>query len=156
MKKFLLSLTLMLATMAAWAEDGFYVVTTSGEQAGFIFSEQPVWTYEGDNLVITCLNNTVEYPMADVDCLYFDEIGSTTPTTGITEVKNAELIRFVSNGVELSGFAANTTVTIYNLQGQQVGAYRTDGSGSLNISLADSEQGIYIIHANKSTIKIKK
>ena len=84
MKKFLLSLTLMLATVAAWAEDGFYVVTTSGEQAGFIFSEQPVWTYEGDNLVITCMNNTVEYPMADVDCIYFDEIGSSSPT-GIAE-----------------------------------------------------------------------
>lgn len=155
MKKFLLSLTLMLATVAAWAEDGFYVVTTSGEQAGFIFSEQPVWTCEGDNLVITCMNNTVEYPMADVDCIYFDEIGSSSPT-GITEVKNAELVRFVSDGVELTGFAANTPVTIYNLQGQLVGTYSTDGSGSLNISLADREQGIYIIHANKSTLKIKK
>ena len=155
MKKFLLSLTLMLATVAAWAEGGFYVVTTSGEQVGFIFSEQPEWTYEGDNLVITCMNNTVEYPMADVDCIYFDEIGSSSPT-GITEVKNTELMRFVKDGVELSGFAAYTTVTIYNLQGQQIGAYRTDGSGSLNISLADREQGIYIIKANKSTLKIKK
>ena len=155
MKKFLLSLTLMLATVAAWAEDGFYVVTTSGEQAGFIFSEQPVWTCEGDNLVITCMNNTVVYPMDDVDCIYFDEIGSSSPT-GITEVKNAELIRFVKDGVELSGFAAYTTVTIYNLQGQLVGTYSTDGSDSLNISLADREQGIYIIKANKSTLKIKK
>ena len=156
MKKFLLSLTLMLASVAAWAEAGFYVVTTSGEQAGFIFGDQPVWTFEGDNLVITCMNNTVEYPMADVDCIYFDEVDSTSPTTGITEVKNTELIRFVSDGVELSGFAANTMVTIYNLQGQQMGVYRTDLSGNLNISLANYEQGIYIIHANKSTIKIKK
>ena len=87
--------------------------------------------------------------------IYFDEIGSSSPT-GITEVKNTELMRFVKDGVELSGFAAYTTVTIYNLQGQQIGAYRTDGSGSLNISLADREQGIYIIKANKSTLKIKK
>ena len=145
----------MLATVAAWAEDGFYVVTTSGETAGFIFSEQPVWTCEGDNLVITCMNNTVVYPMDDVDCIYFDEIGSSSPT-GITEVKNTELMRFVRDGVELTGFAAYTTVTIYNLQGQLVGTYRTDGSGSLNISLADREQGIYIIKANKSTLKIKK
>ena len=156
MKKFLLSLTLMLAMVAAWAEDGFYVVTISGEQAGFIFSEQPVWTYEGDNLVITCMNNTVEYPIADVDCIYFDEIGSTTPSTGVTEVRNTELVRFVRDGVELSGFAAFTTVTIYNLQGQLVGTYRTDETGSLNISLADREQCIYIIKANKSTLKIKK
>ena len=47
-------------------------------------------------------------------------------------------------------------VTVCNLQGLQLGAYRTNESGSLNISLADREQGIYLIHANKSTIKIKK
>ena len=154
MKKFLLSLTLMLASMAAWAEAGFYVVTTSEEQVGYVFTEEPVWTVEGDNLVITSLKATVEYPMSDIARIYFDEV-SEVPS-GITEVQNTELIRFVGDGVELTGFAANTIVTVCNLQGQLLGAYRTNESGSLSISLADREQGIYLIHANKSTIKIKK
>ena len=153
MKKFLLSLTLMLATVAAWAEDGFYVVTTSGERTCYLFEDKPVLTFEGDNLVITCLGDAVIYRMSDLDCMLFVE---DQPATKITEVKNAELVRFAGDGVELSGFAANTPVTIYNLQGQLVGTYRTDESGSLNISLADREQGIYIIKANKSTLKIKK
>ena len=153
MKKILLSLTLMLATLAAWAEAGFYVVTTTGVRTGFIFSEEPVWTFEGDILVIAGIETAVEYPMADVARIYCDDVAT---MTGITEVDNTELIRCDGDGVELSGFAANTTVTIYNLQGQHVGTYRTDESGSLNISLADRGHGIYIIHANKSTLKIKK
>ena len=153
MKKFLLSLTLMLATVAAWAEDGFYVVTTSGERTCYLFEDNPVLTFEGDNLVVTCLGDAVIYRMSDLDRMQFVE---EQPTTRITEVRNTELVRFVRDGVELSGFAANTTVTIYNLQGQLVGTHSTDGSGSLNISLADREQGIYIIKANKSTLKIKK
>ncbi len=153
MKKFLLSLTLMLAMVTVWAEDGFYVVTTSGDRTYYLFEDQPVLTYEGDNLVITCLGDAVIYPMSDLDRMQFVE---DQPSTKLTEIKNAELVRFAGDGVELSGFAAYTTVTIYNLQGQQIGAYSTDGSGSLNISLADREQGIYIIKANKSTLKIKK
>lgn len=153
MKKFVLSLTLMLVSVAAWAEAGFYVVTNDGDQTGFVFSNEPVWTFEGDNLVITGLETTVEYPMADVARIYFDDVST---TTGISEVKSNELIRFIGDGVELTGFAPNTMVTVCNLQGQQIGAYRIDESGSLNISLANREQGIYIIKANKSTIKIKK
>ena len=153
MKKFLLSLTLMLATVAAWAEDGFYVVTTSGERTCYLFEDKPVLTFEGDNLVITCLGDAVIYRMSDLDHMEFVE---DQPVTKLTEVKDIELVRFVGDGVELSGFAAYTTVTIYNLQGQLVGTYSTDESGSLNISLADREQGIYIIKANKSTLKIKK
>jgi hypothetical protein len=154
MKKFLLSLTLMLASMAAWAEAGFYVVTNSEEQVGYVFTEEPVWTVEGDNLVITSLKATVEYPMSDIARIYFDEV-SEVPS-GITEVQNTELIRFVGDGVELTGFAANTVITVYNLQGQQVATYRTGDAGSLNLSLDGLDQGIYIIKANKSTIKIKK
>jgi hypothetical protein len=153
MKKFLLSLTLMLATVAAWAEGGFYVVTTSGDRTYYLFEDEPVLTFEGDNLVITCLGDAVIYPMSDLELMQFDE---DQHATKLTEIKNAELVRFAGDGVELSGFAAYTTVTIYNLQGQLVGTYRTDESGSLNISLADREQGFNIIKANKSTLKIKK
>lgn len=153
MKKILLSLTLMLASVAAWAEAGFYVVTNNESQTGFVFSNEPVWTFEGNILVISGIEAIVEYPMDNVARIYFDDVSS---ATGISEVKSNELIRFVGDGVELTGFAANTVVTVCNLQGQQIGAYRIDDSGSLYISLADREQGIYIIKANKSTIKIKK
>ena len=154
MKKFFLSLTLMLAMVTAWAEDGFYVVTTSGDMTCYLFVDEPVLTFEGDNLVITCLDDAVIYSMSDLDRMYFDEV-SDVPS-GINEVQNTELVRFAGDGVELSGFAASTTVTIYNLQGQLMGTYSTDEWGSLNISLADREQGFYIIKANKSTLKIKK
>lgn len=153
MKKFLLSLTLMLASMAAWAEAGFCVVTNGGYTVGYVFTDEPVWTFEGENLVITTVEGSVEYPMSEVAQIVF---GDNAPVSGLTEVSVDELIRVNHGGVELAGFAANTVVSVYNLQGQQLGAYRTSQSGSLNISLADREQGIYLIHANKSTIKIKK
>ena len=154
MKKFLLSLTLMVASFAAWAETGFYIEDYQGNRVGYYFVDEPVWTFQGDNLVITTVEYAVEYPMDDVARIYFDDVSDIQ--SSVTEVKVDELIRIIPDGVELSGFAANTTVTAYNLQGQLVGTYRTDESGSLNISLADREQGFYIIKANKSTLKIKK
>ena len=152
MKKLLLSLTILLAPLVSWAEAGFYVATTSGTRVSFLFSEQLVWTYEGENLVVSTIDSSVEYPMSEVDMIYFDDVVATS----LTDVQDNERIRFVRNGVELSGFAANTTVSVYNLQGHQVGAYLTDASGSLNLYLDGFDQGIYIIQANKSTIKIKK
>ena len=152
MKKFILSLTLVFASLAAWAEAGFYVEDSQGVLVGYVFMDQPVWTFEGDNLVISTVGGSVQYPMSDVAKVFFRDV---TPT-GLLELDIDEMIRVIPDGVELSGFAANTLVTIHNLQGQQLGAYRTSQSGSLNISLADREQGIYLIHANKSTIKIKK
>ena len=152
MKKFILSLTLVFASLAAWAEAGFYVEDSQGVLVGYVFMDQPVWTFEGDNLVISTVGGTVQYPMSNVAKVFF---GDVTPT-GLLELDVDEMIRVIPDGVELTGFAANTLVTIHNLQGQQLGAYRTSQSGSLTISLADREQGIYLIHANKSTIKIKK
>ena len=152
MKKFILSLTLVFASLAAWAEAGFYVEDSQGVLVGYVFMDQPVWTFEGDNLVISTVGGSVQYPMSDVAKVFF---GDVTPT-GLLELDVDEMIRVIPDGVELTGFAANTVVTIHNLQGQQLGAYRTSQSGSLTISLADREQGIYLIHANKSTIKIKK
>ena len=152
MKKFILSLTLVFASLAAWAEAGFYVEDSQGVLVGYVFMDQPVWTFEGDNLVISTVGGTVQYPMSDVAKVFF---GDVTPT-GLLELDVDEMIRVIPDGVELTGFAANTVVTIHNLQGQQLSAYRTSQSGSLTISLADREQGIYLIHANKSTIKIKK
>ena len=152
MKKFILSLTLVFASLAAWAEAGFYVEDSQGVLVGYVFMDQPVWTFEGDNLVISTVGGSVQYPMSDVAKVFF---GDVTPT-GLLELDVDEMIRVIPDGVELTGFAANTLVTIHNLQGQQLGVYRTSQSGSLNISLADREQGIYLIHANKSTIKIKK
>ena len=152
MKKFLLSLTLMVASLAAWAEAGFYVMDNQGVCVEYVFLDQPSWTFEGNNLVITTVESSVEYPMDDVAKIVFDDIVH----TGLNEVKVDEMIRFVNGGVELAGFAANTAVTVYNLQGQQVATYRTGKAGSLNLSLDGLDQGIYIIKANKSTIKIKK
>ena len=152
MKKFILSLTLVFASLAAWAEAGFYVEDSQGVLVGYVFMDQPVWTFEGDNLVISTVGGSVQYPMSDVDKVFF---GDVTPT-GLLELDVDEMIRVIPDGIELTGFAVNTVVTIHNLQGQQLGAYRTSQSGSLTISLADREQGIYLIHANKSTIKIKK
>ena len=152
MKKFILSLTLMVASLAAWAETGFYVVDYQGNCVGYAFLSEPSWTFEGDNLVITTVEGSVEYPMDGVAQIVFNDI----VPTGLKEFQVDEMIRFVNGGVELAGFAANTVVSVYNLQGQQVATYRTGEAGSLNLSLDGLDQGIYIIKANKSTIKIKK
>ena len=152
MKKFILSLTLMVASLAAWAETGFYVVDYQGNRVGYAFLSEPSWTFQGDNLVITTVEGSVEYPMDGVAQIVFDDI----VPTGLNELNGDEFIRFVNGGVELAGFAANTVITVYNLQGQQMATYRTGDAGSLNLSLDGLDQGIYIIKANKSTIKIKK
>ena len=153
MKKILLSLLLMLAaTASAWADEGVIVQTTDGEEVGYIFDNEPVFTYEGDNLVVTSADANATYPMDEVAKVYFGDIAN----TGVAEVANKQVVRFVQDGVELSGFAAGTAVSVYDLNGRLVSSLRTRADGTLNVSLAACEPGIYIIKADKSTLKIKK
>ena len=149
MKKILLSLTLMLVSLAAWAEAGFCVVTNGGYTVGYVFTDEPVWTFEGENLVITTVEGSVEYPMSEVAQIVF---GDNAPVSGLTEVSVDELIRVNHGGVELAGFAANTVVSVYNLQGQVV------ATGKDNVGLSHLSRGIYVVHGRNgshvTTIKV--
>ena len=151
MRRVLLIFTLMLVSAVAWAEDGVVVETRGGVTVGYVFSETPVITYEGLDLVVTTSKTTAQYPIDDLARVYFDDVS----ITAINEVASKQIIRVVNDVVEMTGFAAGTVVNVYDINGRQIVAHQTDANGALTLSLAGCNQGVLIIKAGKSTLKVK-
>ena len=97
--------------------------------------------------MVTSSDANATYPMDLIAKVFFGDI----TTTGIAEVANKQVVRFVNDGMELSGFAAGTAVSVYDLNVRHVSSLRTRADGTLNVSLAACEASIYIIKADKIT-----
>ena len=157
MKKiFSLFIVLVLATSSAWADDGLWVERQNGSKQGFLFADKPVITYTADNLVMTTAKATAEFPIADIKQITFaDDV-----VNAIGQVRLADgteqLIRVTAEGAQLSGFAPNTAVTLYDAAGRTVAKYKTATDGTLSVNLSAQHKGIYVIKADKSTLKIQK
>ena len=156
MKKNIVTLLVALLATAsgARADDGVWVERLDGTKLGFLFVDEPKITCDADILVLKTSSATVEFPIAELKRLYFsDDIvtGVGAANAGIT----SEIIRATRNGAELSGFAAGTPVTVYNLSGKSLRQLNVEQDGTLTVNLSTLPQGTYIIKAKKSTLKIQ-
>ena len=154
MKKFFsLFIVLVLATASAWADDGLWVERQNGSKQGFLFADKPVITYTADNLVMTTVKATAEFPIKQIT--FADDV-----VNAIGQVRLADgteqLIRVTAEGAQLSGFAPNTAVALYDAAGRTVAKYKTATDGTLSVNLSAQHKGIYVIKADKSTLKIQK
>lgn len=154
MKKKILTTLLFLTTAAgAWAEEGVWVEMKDATKQGFLFADNPIITYTADNLVMTTTKVTAEFPFADISKLYFDG-NITVSAVENASGENTQIIRTTNGVVELSGFKGGTEVAVYDIMGKLIQLYETDADGNLSVDLATMSQGIYIIKAQQSTIKI--
>ena len=152
MKKFVsLFIVLVLATASAWADDGLWVERQNGSKQGFLFADKPVITYTADNLVMTTAKATAEFPIADIKQITFaDDV-----VNAIGQVRLADgteqLIRVTAEGAQLSGFAPNTAVALYDAAGRTVAKYKTATDGTLSVNLSAQHNETYSIN-NSSRI----
>ena len=152
---FLISFTLALS--GVMAEDGVCVEKTDGTKQVFLFSETPKITYSNDNLVMTTFNTSTTFPISEVSRFYFEESNMPSGVVGLMEDDEQQpLIRVTETVAEFYGFNANTPVNLFDKMGRLLARDKTANDGTLSISLSDFPKGIYIIKAEKITIKIQK
>ena len=151
-----LSLLLTFSITAMWAQNAVAIHQVDGQVATFAFTEKPVVTYSGNNLVLTTTNTSVQYPIYMLKKIDFDV--SFDDLTGIESVeKKADAqFRFQDGMISVVGGESGSQVFLYSMSGTKVGQYRLDGSGHIDIPVQHLSKGIYIIQTKHFTFKFRK
>lgn len=135
MKKKFFSLALMvLCCVVVSAQQTLNVHRKSGEVARFAFSEKPVVTYSGSNMVIVTCTASVEFPFGEIAEFTFED-------SEADGVESPLQVRDEAQG----------GVQVYNLRGVLV---RSSKTGEYNIE--GLPQGVYVVKSNSKTYRITK
>lgn len=154
-KKIFTLLLAMLGFMpAVWADDGVWIERLNGTKQVFLFSQEPEISFNDYDFVITTTAATATFPYDEIKRIYFDS----DIVSGINGINadDSRLMRVTPIGAELSGFPAGTAVNVYDLRGFTLAQWLVPSGGQLSVNLSAFPQGIYIIQAEKVTLKIQK
>ncbi len=151
-KKMAMFLAILAASTTMAFADGYdavYVKMNDGTAAKVIdISENLNITVE-DSYVCFNEGSTLTFSAAASAVSSIEWIDKAGVNDLLADDQNVE---FNGNGVCFSGLADNTTVTIYNLAGQQVKSLKVSGSYAFNFS--DYAPGVYIVNINKNSYKV--
>lgn len=150
-KKAFLLLMLLLPS-ALWADGGmfFTVTTTGGVNTTFFLTEDPVITYEGDNLVVTSTEKTITVAANQVVSINLE--GLSTPT-GIHQAETSRPA--ITHGqAHMTGLPAGSQVQLFNEGGQLLDTLTASADGDVTLDLNKHPRGIVIVKTATQTFKI--
>ena len=155
-KRILLFVLLTIATMAVWAQSGIAIYQKNGKVARFTFSEKPVVTYSGTDMVMTTNKTSVRYPLNMLKKLVFEDEETRAMGIDAPEVKASEQFSFKGETLSIAGGEPRSSVFLFNMKGMEVGQYRLDSNGSAEIPTHSLEKDIYIVKTNNVSFKFLK
>ena len=147
--KLLMSALLLAMPLIGSAQTQQAVLTTTdGQRVVFLLADKPVVTYDGSDVKVSSVNDTVLYPSNQVQKITL-EIVEDTPNA-INSLKDNETKFTIRNGQIL----VNGKVAVYTLDGKTVGESTVGTDGRATLSVPYSHEGIYIIKLNNKSFKI--
>ena len=153
---FLLLLQIIIC-MTACAQNAIAVYQKDGQIVKFAFTENPVVTYSGNDVVLTTTKTTVQYPIYMLQKIAFDvEVTATDVKELEQDAKPAMQFRFEGGMLVITGGEAGSTVSLYSLSGVMEGQYRLDSDGRATIPLQQLGKSLYIVKNNRVTFKFRK
>lgn len=155
-KRTLLLVLLTIATMAVWAQNAIAVYQNDGKVARFTFSEKPVVTYSGTDMVLTTTKTSVQYPIYMLKKLVFEDEVTRAVDIKDLEVKSSEQFSFKGETLSITGGEPQSFVYLFNMKGVKVGQFRLDSNGSVEIPTHALESDIYIVKTNSFSFKFRK
>jgi hypothetical protein len=155
-RQLLTGLLLLFTAVASWAQNAVAVYQNDGTVATFAFTEKPVVTYSGNDLVLTTTKTSVQFPIYKLKKIDFDI--SLDDATGVKDVEKEADVQFSFAGGKLivRGGEAGSQVTIYNIKGVQVGQYQLDSNGNATISTDNLGKDFYVVKSKSFTFKFRK
>ena len=134
-------------------QDAVAVYRINGQVEYFAFDGRPTITYEGDNLVMTCGGNCVQYTLKGLEKISF-----TTIATGIGNLPELKQLTFSfsDDRIDVAGAKAGEPVRIYDTTGRMVDMLYTDGEGRQTISFSPMQKGVYIVQIGNTSYKLLK
>ena len=154
MKKIIISMVLLVASISAFALNALTVRQNDGQQLTFGFAEKPVITFTDNELVITSSKTEYRFLFTNVAKLSFDDIEDAIIDVKADGTKaNITLDEYTVN---ISGAKADATVQLITSDGKQLQSYKISQDGTLTFSIADLPDGTYIISSESLAVKILK
>ena len=152
----LLYILLFIATSTvAYAQNAIAIYQKDGEVAMFAFTEKPVVTYSGSDLVLKTNKTTVQYPIYMLKKIVFDVKDIVVAIDELKEESKAEF-SFEGETLNITSGEPGSPVYLYNMKGVKVGQFRLDGEGRVAIPLQGKDKSLYIVKTTRFTFKFKK
>ncbi len=154
MKRFLFIFTLLFAIMQVTAQNTLTIHLKDGQKCSFGFDEKPVVTFTDSEIVVTSSGAEVRCQMSAIDKVTFNDKATAVEQIK-KDVQNAS-ITLDEYIVYLTGAKPDITVRLVASDGKVLQSFTTDSEGSVEFSIADLPEGVYIVSAQSINIKILK
>lgn len=143
-----LLLAVVVPRQARASDDVQYItIKTPTQTVTVALADHPVITYANDQLVITTEEKQVEVPVAEIMDYNFTEEPSA--------IRNIELTPQYKQGlVVFDRLKAGTVVRLYNAKGEQLRTISAQPDGTAVVDMQGLPKGVYLISADKLSIKI--
>jgi len=153
--RLLFTFLLTALSSVAFAQNSIAIHQKDGNVATFAFSEKPVVTYSGNDLVLTTKQTTVTYPVYMLQKIVFD-LKDIVDDVDALEVEGKSEFSFQGETLNISGGEPGSSVFIYNMSGMMVGQYRLDSNGHASIPISGMDKSLYIVKTTRFTFKFRK
>ena len=147
-------LAAMSSTLHAADEvETLIILMKNGSENAFFLKDKPKVTFEGTSLKVSAATGDVSFALADVMRFTYAK----KSTSGISEqVENPTGVSFEGDVIVISQLKANTTASIYALDGKLIRQLKPQRAGTYRISLSELPSGLYLVKADNVTYKITK
>lgn len=147
-------LAAMSSTLHAADEvETLIILMKNGSENAFFLKDKPKVTFEGTSLKVIAATGDVSFALADVMRFTYAK----KSTSGINEqVENPTGVSFEGDVLVISQLKANTTASIYALDGKLIRQLKPQRAGTYRISLSELPSGLYLVKADNVTYKITK
>ena len=136
------------------AQNAVEIYQIDGKVTTFAFSEKPVVTYSGSDLVMTTTKTVVQYPIYLLKKISFDV--ELDDADVVKDVKADEQFSFRGGTITVMGGEPNSQVYIFNIQGMKVGQYKLDDQGNASIPVSGLASGFYVLKTKRFSFKFRK
>lgn len=129
------------------------ILMKNGSENAFFLKDNPKVTFEGTSLKVSAATGDVSFALVDVMRFTYAK----KSTSGISEqVENPTGVSFEGDVLVISQLKANTTASIYALDGKLIRQLKPQRAGTYRISLSELPSGLYLVKADNVTYKITK
>jgi len=142
-----------LSAMANGPKTQLVIWAKDGTQVAYALAEKPKVTFTETNLVITTNGMEVNYTLANMARFTYEY----NTVTAITNLQTDEsLFNFNGESLIFPALKANSTVSVYSLNGTLVFKKTVRQNGEYAFPLSNLNTGVYMVNVNGLTYKIAK
>lgn len=155
MKRSLLTLLVFFCSICIWAKvgPGVQLHFVSGEKITVLLEEEPLFTFDGDDIVITTTKRVVR--CASGELLKFTHVN--LDKTGIDDVEADDTrVYFTDDGVSASNLKPRSEFAVYTQDGRLICSAQADDQGNVKAQFPMQEGVVYIIKTSAATFKMMK